>query len=122
MGDIRVQLHTPVRILFDAIFGQFAAAMIAKLCPEMIFAAAFAAVIGHFAGGHCHEQTACAFDNLDVADNKLIVQRHRTKGFQPVVLIGYHFDSDFADFHWSASQNLPSIVVNNSAYAVEVDS
>ena len=83
----------------DAVFGQFCSARTAEFCPQMIFPAAPAAMIAHFSGGHGNKQASCAFDDFDVPDDERVVEGHRAKSLQAVILVGHKFDSDFADFH-----------------------
>ncbi len=49
MSNIGMQLHASIHILPGPVFGEFPAAVVAELGPEMIFTAAFAAMIAHFA-------------------------------------------------------------------------
>jgi hypothetical protein len=120
VGDVGVQFHSAVLVLSGAIFGQLGSAVITKLGPKMIFSAAFAAMVAHFAGRHGDEKPSCALDDFDVADNEFIVERHRAKSLEPIILIGYKFNPDFADFHGLPRINLPSIAADKLAQAVVV--
>lgn len=48
---------------------------------------------------HRHEWTMAAFNDLQVANNKTIVERNRTEGTKPVFRFFHEFDSDLSDVH-----------------------
>lgn len=119
--NVRMELHSPVTVLMDPVFLKFCSAVTAEFCPQMVFAAAFTAMVAHFAGGHCNKQTTGSFNDLDVADDEFIVERHRAERLETIILISYKFDPDFADLHFDCLMiKLPSIVVNDSAFAVKL--
>jgi hypothetical protein len=76
MGDIGVQLHSAFEILFCPVFLESPSAVVAVFSSEMVFASALFAMVAHFPGGHSDEITVRTFDDLDVANHKLIVNRY----------------------------------------------
>jgi hypothetical protein len=76
MGDIGVQLHSALEILFYPVFLESRPAVIAVFSSEMVFAPALFAMVAHFPGRHSDEITVRTFDDLDIANHKLIVYRY----------------------------------------------
>ena len=67
----------------------------------MILASAMVASIGQLAAWHRHERTFRTLDDLQVANDICIVERHRAEGLQALVLvvIFHELDTDFGDDH-----------------------
>jgi hypothetical protein len=118
VGDIGVKLHSTFHVLLGALVLQLRAAVIAVFGTEVILAAASFAVVAHFSRRHCDKEAIGTLDDLDIANNELVVEGHRAEGLEPLILILDHFDSNFGDLHSLASRKkLPSIVAYYNACA-----
>ena len=101
VGDVGVQLDAAVGVAGGAILVELAAALVAEAGPQMVLAAAAVAAIRQLAAGHGHERALGAFDDLQVADDEGVVERHRAEGLQALVLVVvfHELDTDFGDDH-----------------------
>lgn len=99
MSDIGVQLGTTVRILRSSSIRQSLAALVAVLCPQMIFHATTGAVSGQLSAWHRDEGTIRSIDDFQIAHDKAIIESNRTKSFQTLTGLFHEFDADFGDFH-----------------------
>lgn len=120
MRDVGVQFHSPFDILFGSSFRQGRPAIVAEFGPQVIFAAAVIAVIAHLPRRHRHEQSAGPLNDLDVANDKVVVEGHRAEGLEAIVLVGDKLDSNFGDLHGSClALLLPSVVVYRNTLAAD---
>ena len=57
------------------------------------------AMRGEFAAGHRHKRAAGSFNDLQIADDKAIINGDRAEGLQPIVGVFHQLDADLGDFH-----------------------
>jgi hypothetical protein len=65
----------------------------------MILRTALMAMAGELAAGHRDEWAIGTVDDLQIADNEAIVERHGAKALQPIVGVHHELDADLSDFH-----------------------
>ncbi len=84
-----------------AVFVQLQAAVAAKTAAQVVFRAASGAAVRQFAAGHGHEAALGAIDDLEVADDKHVVECYRAEGVQPFVVVLFfdQLDANFGDLH-----------------------
>ena len=99
MRDISIELCSAVLIFRSQIFLELQAALIAETRSQVILASAFRAVCRELSAGHCHERSVRTFNNLEVANDKTIIERDGTEALQAIVRIFHQFDAYFRDFH-----------------------
>jgi hypothetical protein len=65
----------------------------------VVLAAAVAAAVGELSGGHRDERPVRALDDLQVADDELVVERDRAEGLQLLVGVLDELHPDLRDVH-----------------------
>src|SRR5216683_4556365 len=101
MRDVGMKLGASIGVTSGPILIELGAALVAKAGTQMVFAAALHAPVGQLAAGHGHERALGAIDDLQVADDKRIVERDRTESLQALVFVTvfHEFNADFGDHH-----------------------
>jgi hypothetical protein len=102
VGDVGVELGSPVGVADRSIFVESGAALVAKAAAEVVFGAAMRAPIGEFPRRHRDEETLGALDDLEVANDEHVVKGDAAKGLQPFVasrVVFHELDADFGDIH-----------------------
>src|SRR5262245_47981231 len=65
----------------------------------MILAAALRTTVGQLAARHGHKRALGSFDDLQIANDEGIVERHRAEGLQTLVIVLDELDANFSDLH-----------------------
>ena len=65
----------------------------------MIFAAAARAVFREFATGHCDEWAGSSIDDLEITDDKRVIERNGAKRSQSIIRILHQFDAYLGYLH-----------------------
>jgi hypothetical protein len=76
VGNVGMELGAALGITKGPILVQSLAALVAKAGPQVVFGTALAAAISQLTAGHCNETILGAFDNLEVANDKCIIEGH----------------------------------------------
>ena len=118
MGDVGVEFHLPQGILLNSVLLKRRPTVIAVSGPQMVLIPALGTVVAHLSGGHSYKISAVTLDDLDLPDDKFIVDSHGTKGPQLGIPFGHELDSDFGNLHGKVSlKHLPWIVGYDQAWA-----
>src|SRR5439155_12142278 len=99
MSDIGIELGTALRVADGPLFAQTSAALIAILSFEMVLRAALMAMAGELAAGHGDEGPVGAVDDLEVADDKAVIEGDGAEALQSIVGVHHELDSDLSDLH-----------------------
>jgi hypothetical protein len=104
MRDVGVQFGAPLEIAQSALWVELSSAVIAEMRPQMVFVAAVSAAVGKLTTGHGNEDALAALDDLEVADDKRVVDRDRAEGKESLVVRRWHqLDAHFSDVHQMTS-------------------
>src|SRR5262249_27146252 len=100
--DVGVQLGSAVGIADGAVLIQAATALVAEPAPQVILRSAVVTTIGQLAGGHGDEKALGSFNDLEVADDKHVIEGDATEGLQSLIaarVVFHELDADFSDLH-----------------------
>ncbi len=106
MGGVGVELGAAIGIADGALLVELVSAVVAVAGSQMILAAALGAAVSQLAAGHGDEQSFVAFDDLEVTDDKLVVEGDGAECAQARIAVSVLFhelDADFGDLHWCVS-------------------
>ena len=99
MGDVGIEFGAALLVLGRAALFQPPAALVAVARAKMILAAALRTMGGQLAAGHGHERARGAFDDLQIADHKGVVERDRTKRLESLSRLIHELHANLGDFH-----------------------
>jgi len=54
-------------------------------------------MVGQFTRRHGDKIAICPFDNLEIANHKIVIERDAAKGFEPIITVFDELDTRFSD-------------------------
>jgi hypothetical protein len=99
MSNICVKFCAAIGVFGGPRIGHPLAALIAILRAKMVFHSAAGAVRRQLAARHGHKRPIGAIDNFQIAHDKAIVERDRTKRLEAFTRLFHELDANFSDFH-----------------------
>lgn len=87
MSDVGVQLGPTFVVAGSTVFVHVRTAIVAIAGPQVILAATTMTTIGQLARGHRHEEAFRSFDDLQIPNDKSVIERDRTESHQALVVL-----------------------------------
>ena len=97
--DVRVEFRPPFGIFDRPIILQAQATLVAVGRAEVVLRSALGTVRRQFSARHRYKGTAGALDDLQITNNKAVIERDTAKSLEPFSRLFHEFDANLGNLH-----------------------